>query len=97
MELTKEQWHDVRFALRLIIRKKHNAKKDKMINDAMEMIKDPVDRDIFTKYYLEGWGIIKITMNMYYSKSAVIHRNNRATKQFVENYYDGYLLRMFEE
>lgn len=96
-ELTKEQWHDVRMTLRIIIRNKKNAKKSQLINGALQNIKDEDDRKIFKHYYIDGWGIIKITMNMYYSKTAVIARNNRATKQFAEAYDDGHLLNMFHD
>ncbi|EFC3985643.1 hypothetical protein E5T68_23285, partial [Escherichia coli] len=85
-ELTKAQWHDVRMALRIIIRNKKNANQSQLINEALDNIKDEDDRKIFKRYYIDGWGIIKITMNMYYSKTAVIARNNKATQQFAEKY-----------
>lgn len=96
-ELTKEQWHDVRMTLRIIIRNKKNVGRSHLINEALENIKDEDDRKIFKRYYIDGWGIIKITMNMYYSKTAVIARNNRATQQFAEKYDGGHLLKMFHE
>ncbi|MFK4948442.1 hypothetical protein [Lactococcus formosensis] len=96
-ELTKEQWHDVRMTLRIIIRNKKNAKKSQLINEALQNIKDEVDRKIFQRYYIDGWGITKITMDMYYEKSVVIRRNNKATKQFAEAYDDGHLLNMFHD
>ncbi|MCZ8492201.1 hypothetical protein O8X34_12040, partial [Lactococcus lactis] len=77
-ELTKAQWHDVRMTLRIIIRNKKNAKQSQLINEALDNIKDEDDRKIFKHYYIDRWGIIKITMNMYYSKTAVIARNNKA-------------------
>lgn len=94
-ELTKEQWHDVRMTLRIIIRNKKNAKNSQLINEALLNIKDEVDRKIFHRYYIDGWGITKITMDMYYEKSVVIRRNNKATKQFAEAYDNGHLLNMF--
>ncbi|MGV8956616.1 hypothetical protein [Lactococcus lactis] len=96
-ELTKEQWHDVRMTLRIILRNKKNVKQSQLVNEALLHIKDEDDRKIFKRYYLDGWGIIKITMNVYYSRTAVIARNNRATKQFVEKYDSGHLLKMFHE
>lgn len=96
-ELTKEQWRDVRMALRIIIRHKHDAKKSRLIQEALLNIEDEDDRIIFQRYYIDGWGIIKITMNMYYSKTAVIARNNKATKQFAEKYDGGHLLKMFHD
>ncbi len=96
-ELTKEQWHDIRMTLRIILRNKPNARKSQLINEALLNIKDEKDREIFKHYYIDGWGIIKITMNMYYSKSVVIARNNKATQQFVEKYDDGHLLKMFKD
>lgn len=96
-ELTKAQWHDVRMTLRIIIRNKKNAKQSQLINEALDNIKDEDDRKIFKRYYIDGWGIIKITMNMYYSKSAVIARNNKATQQFAEKYDGSHLLKMFHE
>ena len=65
-ELTKAQWHDVRMTLRIIIRNKKNAKQSQLINEALDNIKDEDDRKIFKRYYIDGWGIIKITMNMYF-------------------------------
>ena len=94
-ELTKAQWHDVRMTLRIIIRNKKNAKQSQLINEALDNIKDEDDRKIFKRYYIDGWGIIKITMNMYYSESAVSARNNKATQQFAEKNDGGHLLKMF--
>ena len=96
-ELKKAQWHDVRMTLRIIIRNKKNAKQSQLINEALDNIKDEDDRKIFKRYYIDGWGIIKITMNMYYSKTAVIARNNKATQQFAEKYDGRHLLKMFHE
>ena len=96
-ELTKEQWHDVRMTLRIILRNKKDAKRSELVNKAMLNIKNEDDRKIFKHYYIDGWGIIKITMNMCYSKSVVIARNNKATQQFVEKYDDGHLLKMFKD
>lgn len=97
MKLTKEQWHDIRMALRIILRNKKNIKKSILVNEALLNIKDDDDRKIFKHYYLDGWGIIKISMNLFYSKSVIIARNNKATKQFVEAYDNGHLLKMFHD
>ena len=83
-ELTKAQWHDVRMTLRIIIRNKKNAKQSQLINEALDNIKDEDDRKIFKRYYIDGWGIIKITMNMYYSKTAVIAMNNKKAIRFTQ-------------
>ncbi|MBL3715600.1 hypothetical protein GHK52_01935 [Lactococcus garvieae] len=96
-ELTKEQWHDIRMTLRIILRNKPNAHKSALINEALLNITDEDDREIFKHYYIDGWGIVKITMSMFYSKSAVIARNNKATRQFVEKYDNGHLLKMFQD
>ncbi|PCR98980.1 hypothetical protein RT41_GL000550 [Lactococcus fujiensis JCM 16395] len=103
VELTNKQWHDIRFALRLIIRHKHNAHKSELINDAIKAI---VDKDgkqdvesqlMFRHYYIEGWGITKIVMNMYYEESTVRKHIKKATEQFAEVYDGGHLLKMFME
>lgn len=102
-ELTNKQWHDVRFALRLIIRNKHNAYTSKLITEALQAIVDKNgNQDIetqimFIHYYIEGWGIVKITMNMYYDEKTVREHLKKATRQFASIYDGGHLLKMFKE
>lgn len=102
-ELSGQQWHDVRFALRLIIRNKKSAAKSDLISNAINAIKDKYGnpdlemQEMFYHYYVDGWGIVKISMSMYYDESTIRKHLKIATRQFVAEYDGGHLLKMFAE
>lgn len=96
-ELTKEQWHDVRSGIRIFLRNKKDVLKNKNVIDGLENIEDEVNKDIFKHYYLDGWGLVKISMTMYYDERTIRRRIDKATKQFAEAYANGLLIELAKD
>ncbi|XHB95541.1 hypothetical protein AAFF39_03760 [Lactococcus garvieae] len=94
-DIETEDWRIIRSMLRIMLRQSKNAKKSKEVIQSLNQITNPKHKRVFRKYFIEGHGIVKISMDEHYDESVVRSYIYSATKVFAASYCNGSLVKAF--
>ncbi|WP_285005982.1 hypothetical protein [Lactococcus formosensis] len=94
-DIETDDWRIVRSVLRTMLRQSKNARTSKEALHSLDQITNPDHRRIFKKYFMNGQGIVKISIDEHYDESVVRSYISSATKEFAAVYCNGALTKAF--